>query len=294
MNQSLFRRYLSVLATIIVLCGCENPVPDDYIEEFVVEGFVIAGQPLTNVRVYRTLPLQDTFFMRNATIPDAEVIITENGTPVPVVFEQDTNGGFFRAQDTSYRCAFNATYSIEVRISTNVLTATATTFPAFTWTRPPVDTFVYPGRNNETTPNDSLSISWQPTPGMDLYIIGVECLDTIGYGAYVTPANADTNRRIREEDLFDQGSRIATERTRFGFALTNGSPVVWLAYKWYGKHRLTVYAGDKAFRDWYRLVGGGRRSSFDYRLSNVRGGIGVFAGATPLSINSFLKKEVEP
>lgn len=279
------------LAICCIVIGCENPVPQDYIEEIVAEGFVVTGQPLTNIRVYRTMSLQDTFSMKEAVLPDAEVIIKENGTQIPVRFQLDTAGGFFTSADETYRVKANSTYTLEVRARGKVLTATTQTMPEFSWIKTPRDTLQYPGEANETKPQDSLNISWQATPGMDFYVIGVECIDTTNYGAFLIPQTTDTNRRIREDDLFDTGSRITPERTRFGFSLASSTPVVWLAFKWFGKHNLTVYAGDKAFRDWYRMVGGGRRSNYDYRLSNMQGGLGVWAGATSVTAPTFLVKD---
>lgn len=290
--NTLLTRY-SLLAVLgLLVFGCADPVPDDYVEEIVVQGFVIADQPLSNVRVFRTLPIKDTFTFAKAMIKDAVVNVTENGVPIPMEFVDDSLGGHYRAVDTSYRAKHNAVYGLQVVARGRTLTATAQTRGQFDWVKPPVDTLYYPGRAKETEIYDSLNISWQGQAGTERYIIAMECLDTTGYGVYLSPPTSDTNRRLRDpEDEFDNGTLIANERTRFGFTIVSNSPVVWFAFKWFGRHRLHVYTGDEAFQEWHSMVGFGRRSNYDYRLGNIVGGLGVWAGASQITSDLFLVKD---
>ncbi|MCX6140042.1 MAG: hypothetical protein NTX15_04305, partial [Candidatus Kapabacteria bacterium] len=237
------------------------------------------------------LPVTDTFKIAAASISDAVFIVTADGTDIEMVFSPDSLGGTYRARDTSYRVKPGVTYFAEVRARGYVLKASTKTPPVFTWIKPPADTLNYPGVDNETLRYDSLDVFWSAVPGVFQYIISSECLDTIGYGKYVDGNVADTNRRIREKDRFDDGTLITSERTRYGFALQPSTPVVWSAYKWFGKHEIRVYAPDKAFLDWFRLVGFGRRSQYDYRNSNVTGGLGVWGSASIVKSNNFLKKD---
>lgn len=223
-------------------------------------------------------------------IRDAEVLLTENGTPVSVRYVDDVRGGFYEVADTSFRVKHETTYRIEVRARGKVVTATAQTPKAFNWVISPKPILLYPGRSNETKQFDSLRVSWTGQEGIGRYVVGIECLDTVNYGSYLTPATADTNRRIREEE-FDDGTLISSERTRYGFSFVSNTPVVWIAFKWFGVHRIHVYTGDEAFQAWFSMVGFGRRSSYDYRLSNVEGGLGVFAGASEITAPIFLLKD---
>ncbi len=282
---------LIILLLGVMVTGCEDPIPDDYVQELVIEGFVIAGEPITHLRIYRSLPLNDTFSLQKAMIRDADVTLLENGVPVPMMFVDDSTGFGYRPSDTTFRCKYGTEYALTVRALNRTATATARTLNAFDWVRRPVDTMQYPGRANELTPVDSLGISWTGQPGVLRYVLAVECIDTLNYGLYLQPPTSDSNRRIRTED-FEDGSLIANERTRYGFSLVSNTPVVWAAFKWFGKQRIHVYAGDEAFQEWYSSVGFGRRSQYDYRLSNIRGGLGTFAGASKITADVFLKKDV--
>jgi hypothetical protein len=285
-------RYSLLAVFLLILVGCEDPVPDDYVEEIAVQGFVIAEQPLTDIRVFRTLPIQDTFTFAKAVITDAIVTVTENGVPVAIEFVDDSTGGYYRAVDTSYRVKYNTTYGLMIQARGKTLTATAQTRGPFNWVRPPKDTIIYPGKANETQIFDSLNISWQGQEGTNVYVLALECLDTLGYGAYLLPPTADTNRRLRDpSDEFDDGTLIANELTRYVPAIVSNTPVVWRTFKWFGRHQLHVYTGDGAFQEWFNMVGFGRRSNYDYRLSNVTGGLGVWAGASKISGDLFLVKD---
>lgn len=280
-----------LFAVLGVTTSCEDPIPDDaYVEELVVEGFTIAGRPLTGIRIYRTLSITDTFKLQDAMISDADVIITENGTQVPVHYVPDSLGGRYEAIDTSYRVKHNSTYQITVNAIGKTATATATTLAPFDWIAAPKDTMQYPGKARETERFDSLKVSWEGQSGVFIYVIGVECLDTLDYGKYLVPATDESNRRIRDEEP-DDDLLIRNERTRYGLAIVANSDIVWRVFKWFGPHRLRIYAGDRAYQEWFQQVGFGGRSTYDYRLGNVEGALGVFAGASELNGEFFLKKD---
>ncbi len=288
MRYGLFVLIVAMMS--ILLTGCPDPVPDDYIPELVIEGFVIAGEPITGIKVYRSLPVKDTFKLSTASIRDAQVTLLENGVPLAVEFVDDSNGGTYRVVDTTHLALYDAEYSITVQAIGKTATAVTQTMKPFQWVRPPADSLQYPGLENELEPVDSLGISWQGQTGVIRYVLAIECLDTLNYGAYLQPPTTELNRRVREED-FEEGSLVANERTRYGFSLVSNSPVVWFAFKWFGKQRIKVYAGDEAFQEWFSAVGFGRRNSYDYRLSNVKGGLGTFAGASRIQSDLFLYKD---
>lgn len=274
-----------------LITGCANPVPNDYVPQLVIEGFVIAGEPITHLRVYKSLPVSDTFSLAKATIRDAKVVLLEDGVPVPLAFAPDSlGGGNYVPVDTTFRVKYETTYSLEVHAIDKTATASARTMQKFDWVLPPADTIRYPGKENELKPVDSLGISWQGQTGIVRYVIGLQCLDTLEYGKYLTPPTTEKNARVRDEDI-EQGTLIADERTRYGFSVVSNTPVVWAAFKWYGPQRIVVYAGDKAFQDWFTLVGFGQRPTYDYRISNVSGGLGIFAGASKTEAPMFLLKQ---
>lgn len=278
----------------LIVVGCEDPVPTDYKEEIMLEGLLLVGEPLEDVRVLRTLPVTDTFSFARAALPEAKIFVTADGLDVPMAYVTDQRGGTWRAADTSYRVLPNTTYSVLVEARGKTLTATTRTPSTFEWKTPPRAMIRFPHPDSLlTSVADSLLVSWTPVANTELYIIGLTCLDTLGYGQYLDPQTDDTNvRTVRPKpDFFDRsGTLIANERTTLGATPFTTSQTVWGVFRWYGQHELRVYAPDKAFLEWFYLVGGGRRSSYDYRLGNINGGLGVWGSASVIKQRSFLIK----
>ena len=290
MFRIVFLGLLSAVAVLLVV-SCGDPVPTDYQEELVVEGFVFVGEPIRDIRVLRTLPITDTFRFVNASIRDALVRITADGVPLDVEFVSDSLGGTYRVTDQQYRAVAGVTYAIEVTAVGKTITGSTTTPDTLAWVKEPKDTLQYPGRLFELTRNDSLEVAWTAVPGVGQYVVAVECVDTLGYGEYLSPMTTDSNRRLRDQDRFDDGTLIASERVRFGFSILTRAPTVWSVFKWFGKQEIRVYAGDQAFQEWFRMVGFGRRSTYDYRLSNIKGGLGTWASASLIRTATFLKMD---
>lgn len=290
MNLRITTLVASLVASVVMV-GCGDPIPTDYEQEVMLEGFVFVGEPIRDIRVLRTLPITDTFRFANASVRDAEFRLTADGVPLELEFVPDSLGGTYRVVDQNYRAKAGVRYDIEVSALGKTLSATTTTPDTLAWVQAPRDTLQYPGRFFELTRNDTLDVAWTPVPGVAQYIVAVECLDTLGYGQYLVPPTTDTNKRLRELDRFDNGTLIASERVRFGFSLIPNAPTVWSVFKWFGKHEIRVYAGDQAFQEWFRMVGFGRRNSYDYRLSNVKGGLGTWGSASVIRKASFLKKD---
>ncbi len=289
-----FMNVLVIVLLALAVAGCEDPVPTDYTEEIVLEGILLVNEPLQDVRVLRTLPVTDTFRFEQAIITDASVVVTADGIDVPMSFVSGPNGGTYRATDTTYRVKPNTVYSVVVNARGSQLTATTTTPSTFEWRTPPKAIIQFPPKDSLLLPvDDSLLVTWTPVPSTELYIIGLMCLDTSNYGSYLSPQTGETNERTTRPspDFFDRsGTLVENERTTLGATPFTTSQTVWGIFRWYGMHELRVYAPDRAFLEWFYLVGGGRRSSYDYRLGNINGGLGVWGSASIVKSNSFLLK----
>lgn len=290
----LLKRLTCVVYIALHIHGCGDPVATEYKEEIMLEGLLLVGEPLDNIRVLKTLPITDTFSFERAAIPDAVFTVQADGVDVPMQFVPDNRGGTYRAADTSYRVQPNVVYSVTMRARGATLTATTRTPETFAYTVPPRPWLQYPHADSLlVSVNDSLLISWQPVARAELYIISITCLDTLGYGQYLLPATSEDNERTKRPtpDFFDQsGTLIANERTTLGATRFPTSQTVWGVFRWYGLHEIRIYAPDRAFREWINLVGSGRRSSYDYRQSNIEGGLGVWGSASVAKAQTILLK----
>ena len=274
-----------------LLAGCEDPVPTgDYKEEIVVQSFLFVGEPINDVRIHRSQPVLDTFRLPVASIRNAVVTIETDSQTLPLEYVDDTTGGFYRAIDTAYRILPETTYRLRIVVDGKTLTGTTTTPITFAFTVPPKDTLIYPGKDKETQLFDSLYVRWTAVAPAQEYVPGIVNLDTTNYGSYLTPSTDEPNARVRDDE-FDEGTRLDGERARYALAQTTSIPTVWRFFKWYGRHELVIYAGDKNFVNWFRQVGFGGRTSFSYQFNSVEGGLGVFGSAAVLRYPVFLKKK---
>ena len=291
---SIVRLTALVLMMSLFVTSCEDPIPSDYTEELVVEGFTIVGEPLAGIRVMRTLPIGDTFSFAEAGLPDAVVRVYANSQEIPMEYVADIRSGTFRARDTSYRVAASTAYMIRVEALDKTLEATTITPIPISWVQegprmiqfPNPDSLLFPG-------NDSLVISWTTVPKTEFYLIGLECLDTLGYGAYLDPTTSDTNARTPRPnpDFFDrEGTLVENERIVFGGTIFTASQTIWGVFRWHGLHEVEIYAPNREFLEWFYQVGSGRRSTYDYRLSNIKGGLGVWGGASVVKTQKFVLK----
>lgn len=279
----------SLLGLILVSCG--DPVPQDYTPEIVIEAYLYVDQPVRGVRVYASQSLADSFQFSRAMIKSAEVTITSSDGVILLQFVDDSAGGRFDAIDTTVRIQPTTKYELLVKASGKTLTSSTITPNRFAWITPPKPQFTYPGFANETIFQDSLIIRWSLDAGVKQWLISVTCEDTSGYGTYLSPPSVDTNLRIRDEER-DDGTAFEFETTRMFFIQFNQSPTAWQAFKWYGKHRIEIYAPDANLFNWFkatRLSG----ASYNPLLGSINGGIGVFGSAYRITSQSFLFKEVK-
>jgi hypothetical protein len=290
-RTSMHRNVLFALAFVgTVLASCEDPIPDDYILDVVVEARLIVDEPVSDVRIYASQPLNDTFDYKRAVITDAQAVIRQGALQIPLEYVSSDNGGFYRAIDTTITIQPETTYTLEIRTRDRVITGTTTTPRRIVWERevPPVIRYV--GLSNETRPiPDSLRVTWTNAGTGIEYLITMENLDTAGYGVYLTPPTADSNARLRPRDReFDDDTPFANERTRFAF-VQGPNVFSWGAFKWFGKHDFTVFAGDKNFMDNVKQVTFGGRQ-INPNLQSVTNAVGVFGSASRVRSSTFLLK----
>ncbi len=288
-------RLLLAACALMIMSGCEDPVPTDYVEEIMLEGILLVGEPLADIRIQRTLPVTDTFRFEQAILSDAKIVVTADGVDIPMTYVDGPRGGTYRAVDTAYRVKPNTLYSVVVEARGARLTASTRTPQNFEWIRSLPNRVQFPPKDSLLLPvADTLLISWTPVPNAELYIIALTCLDTLGYGSYVTPPTDDSNERTvrANPDFFDRsGTLIANERTTLGVTRFASTPTVWGVFRWHGLHELRIYAPDRGFSQWFAQVGSGRRSTYDYRLGNITGGLGVWGSASLVKSYSFLLKQ---
>ncbi|MGQ9819394.1 MAG: DUF4249 family protein [Candidatus Kapaibacteriales bacterium] len=277
-------RYIFVFS-FLLLFGCEDPVPTDYIPQYYVEAFLIVDQPIDLIRIQRTQPINDTFKLSNALVKDAVVKILVDEKELLLNY-RDTGNIDFRGYyyfDTSYKVEPNKIYKLEVITADGKkITGVTQTPERFQWTKLPPDTLIFPTDTINFKDKQPVKIKWTPVTNMFYYFVVSHCLDTLEYGKYLNPPLELKNRRI-----YRPNPNIDADVTNWDAIPNTEYQIFWLLFKWYGKHKIYVYAPDFNYLRW--VLQHFRGSQINPLLSSVDGAIGVFGSASRISSNIFLK-----
>ncbi len=302
--QRLFHHRISALISTVLLTfalsGCEasgfgdfwgTPEIKDYIEDYAVQGLLLVGEPIDDIRLMRSVRIDTAFTMEASTVRIADVRIFENDRVIPLTF--DPVKFTYKAaptervkENTSYR--FEATFLKLDGRTRLTLRGTTITPKQIAWVRAPKDTLTYPKDTTRLPSPDSLIISWTPMSGVTDYMFSTECLDTLEYGKYLRPPTSEKNRRIVR--FFEASLPRFNETVRSGIRAVTLTPVIWTAFKWFGVHELRIYAPDIHWANWFRQTNLGQNPRFNYRLGSIEGGLGVFGSASFARHRTFLYK----
>ena len=286
-KNSLLIIFISAIS--ILISGCEDPVAFDYIPQYAVEAYLLVGKPIDNIMLTKTQPVADSFSYDNAIVKNAKVSIIQNSKDtITLQYRDSERGGEYYCADTTLLVQPKTRY--DLLITTNdgaVITATTFTPNNISWIVPPQSVLQYPKDTINLTFNDSLSISWTQLSEVKEYLISISHLDTLEYGKYLDPISEEKNRKITRFFSRSNNPRLR-DMTVYGFLQATKAPVVWTAFRWYGKCKLTIFAPDQNFLKWFKTLWSGNQ--YDYRLASISGGVGVFASASYTDKEIFLLK----
>ena len=279
---------ITILGSIIFF-SCGDSVPTDYIPRNIVEAYLVVDEPISGLRLMRSLPVTDTFELSKALISDAEVKIIQGEQEFQLEFRGvETGDPGYYYPDTSYKVLSQEKYELEINLSDGSKITAETFTPAPTgWIKRAPDKIYYPKDTLKLPANDTLKIEWDSIPGFNVYGLSIRCLDTLEYGKYLDPPRPDEkNRRILKPWSDDDDFY---ELARWYPIPNNKTPVVWSAFKYYGLHELSIYVPDYNFLRWY--LQNATRGAADPLLNSVHGnGFGCFGSVAVIRDTSFLVK----
>lgn len=264
------------LITLIGINGCSEPTyPSEYSNQIVVQGYLMANQPIDSIIVRRTARLEEYVSESSLAINGATVVITGNDI-VDTLKAMPGNPGFY----TSMRIPQNIikpkqTYTLFVRTPDDRTVTATTTVP---------DTFHIIGKEAFPqvlhyrkgpidNPTKLYTIDWTSSNTFSDYITSVTSLDSLADQIPRDFGNNDNNER-------------KPERTSYGFNYIDmtHAEIPWFTFNYYGQHMLAILAIDKNYYDFIRQRNGGGTDIKEIRY-NVTGGLGVFGSAAMDSLH---------
>lgn len=289
------KTFLAILLVCVMALGlssCEDAVPSTYIPRYAVEAFLIVGEPIDHIKLFRTQAVEGEFSTSASIIADADVrIMTETDT-MQLQFKPTAAGGeyFYPGKDTVYKVQPNTVYWLRIRTGSSTITARTITPGLVAFTRTVDDTLYYPKDTIRLSVAEKMRLGWTPVPGIEEYLLRIRALDTLGYGKYLTPPTEEKNRRVYR--FWEKDAPDYNDVTRWGFIPATDIPGSWAAFKWFGLQEVTVFAADNNLVNWFKLTKFGSSPTYNSLLGSVQGddAIGVFASASTASDTTFVIK----
>ena len=282
--SSVARCAFIVLCMTVIVIGCQDLPPNDYIERIVVEGFLITNHGVDSIIIRKSLPVNVAYDPQVAGIVHAQVTITVDGN-VYTLMEKDTTSGFYYLPASVLTIRSGKTYNLEIHTGDAVVKASTIVPDSIKLTSQLPDTLQYPSDPNaQTVP--AANVTWTDVRGRASYAANVACLDTTWYKVWTkdTVINGrDTviqygipNRRI--DRFWEANAPFYKDVSRWEpFIDYPSTPLPWTGFKWYGRQRIMVFSVDQNFYDWLRTQFLG--TTYKPPLNHIDGGIGVFGSA---------------
>ncbi len=287
-NNNKFRIILAsiLLSMGIFLNSCEDAVPTDYVKQNFVEAFIFVGEPIENIVVMHSQPVQEKFDYEKAMIRDAEVVISGDGQVFNLMINAVGDSGYYNPNKT-YLVKPNTKYDLSIKLKDgSIITGTTTTPNVVSWTDGLKDTIQYP-KDTINLP-DRHYISWSPVEKAKFYLLSIIPMDTLEYGKHLSPQTDELNRRVYNSFTNDM-DEYYYERSTYPLIANTQTSVVWAAFKWFGLHQVNVMVPDENFLLWY--LQNTQQGQINNLLSTVKGtGFGVFGSASIARRNMFLLK----
>lgn len=288
------RFYIFGLAALLLLSACDTVDSGKFEEEYAVEAYLIANEPLQSIRLSRTEKVNETYDFTALAVDDAAVrvnLLREDGTvETSFPFRAKANQpGVYVPDDTTVRVQPLRTYGLDI-IAPNGQVSGTTVVP---------DTFAIVDQNAievvyQSTEQFELKVTRSASPGRDqnFFIFVTESLDprVDALTPFAAALYGENEGDISLEELTVGGSPILNEGNYdINPDQTITIKLPWIAISFYGPNRLRANALDDNLYDYIRSQsvqqGGSTLSPGEIpnpieHLNGARGVFGSFARVT--------------
>ncbi len=283
---------LTLTLSLAFLNSCEDKPPLDYVQSKYLEGYLIVDSLVEGIVVMNSQPVNMPFDREKAMIKDADVKLVFGGTAHTLIYREGEKSGYY-LPDMNIKVLPETKYEIIINTPDGSLITSETTTPKRMtgWIKAPRPDIYYPQDTLKLPKNDSLVIQWDSVAGVHHYLIRTLARDTVDYGRYLNPPVNEQNRRT-----YNVVSNAANDggwyrnRTNWALIANSSTPTVWLAFKWFGYHDVSVYNPDPNMLNWFVNIHFTGTSENNPLLNSVKGGYGVFGSASVISKEIFLYK----
>lgn len=297
-----------LLAAVLLagLAGCDPYEQDGYREYLVVESYLVAGDSLPQVRLTRTLPLEEEYAPEKAAVPDAEIRIEllDAGDRAQETYSyRHEEAGVYLPAKEGARVQPERRYRLVAEVPGEDPLRAETLVPgAFRATEVAVDSTIYQSP-------EQVEVTTTPSyyPGRQTFFIftlevdepGPERLTPFYLDQYEQEDDPDRREELLREYAKNSSGIINERNYRRNDDGTITLRLPWLAVAYYGPNDLVASAIDDNMYDFLRSqsvqTGGstlppGEIQNVKY---NVEGGIGVFGSLATDTVSIYIARSDE-
>jgi hypothetical protein len=253
---------LFVLSLFFIMACGEGIVTIDesnYEPKIVVEGYLYPDKPVSGIRITRNLPVNTNVFRNDLILWDAKVSLTDLTNDPDIRYELT-----FLAESLYYKYTGNdlyikhgSSYRLDVAAKidgTELYTSSTTTVPlkGFRILDSLSTDSIYFYQKDKMGNVLKPTLVFQRSEANDFYAFSIVALDA-------TPTTFIYDhpwvRDINEEDVIENLDDLKFSReTIFNTPEAIGNSTLYIEYfhtLFYGRYRITGYAGDKNFKDYF-------------------------------------------
>lgn len=284
-----------ILIGLSFLLSCDLYKQDVFVEQYVVDSYLISGETLSELRLSKSGIISETFDLDKNGVNGAIVTIREHDLQGNLTWTEVYNSlgnGLYAPNDPDLIAKPRHRYDLEI------LTPDGNTIRANTVVP---DTFSVLSLNATELPYQGLEqFTLELTPSFNpkrqsYYIFSTRTLDPDN--AELVPLYANFAGDDGREDFFVVSSGLLNESN----TQRTGAGVVELVFPWigvafYGPNRVSAAAVDDAMYNFVRSAdvqfGGGTQSPGEIEnvISNIDGGIGIFGSYAIISVDVMVTK----
>ncbi len=263
---------------LALLAGCDTYTQDTFQPDYVVEAYLIAGEPLPLIRLSTTAPIDSEYSLDEQHVRQADIVVSllDEAGGVANYHYAETPAGVYVPVEPTPTVLAGRRYALEITTADGQHIAAGTQVPGdFDLFAPPRDTIVY---QQESTFQVEVTESSYPDRSA-IYILKLRAGDTT---QALTPLYASwvEDEEVTREELIDNNSGILNE-ANFERVDERRLRVVlpWIAVAYYGENEVVVDAIDDNLYDFVRTREDNGTRPFGERensVDHIDGGRGIF------------------
>lgn len=255
-------QYILIFALIALMTGCGDvPVSideDTYEPKIVVDGIIMPGQPVQNIRITRNFALNQDIDFNEFFITDAAVSLTvlESGNEYSLTY--NPLSGAYGSNDGDLIVEHGKSYQLSVQATVGgkeLSTTAVTTVPRDGFGIREQESALTPLKYRERDGNEDLklfTLAFNRSIDTDSYIASIVALDASKETFILDNPFEIKAEDLDEDNLFGllqhQSQWLQTQTGGDGYSKME---LLWFTLWFYGRYRVILYAADDNLKDYF-------------------------------------------